>query len=1137
MFKSHRIMPKLAISTLALTAALATNAADSSRLFNIKAQSLDKALSQLSIQSDVIVVAPQQLVSGMKSSALNGAMSITDALEALLKGTGLKYSLTSDGAVLIEASEPEESVQGEAEKDIEEVIVTGSALVKDPGQVTKNVVIYDRQMIESSGATTMEEFMRAVPQNINAATEVGSGFAGDFGGAANIFGASGINLRGLGEQATLILIDGKRTAGGGALGNAVDISAIPLSQVERIDILLDGASSIYGADAVGGVVNIIMRRDYEGGLVNVEYQTPEDGGTEQYRFTMAKTFAWDSGNVSVNYSHLHRTRLNGEERPELRFSSRSALTDSLAAMPIVSPSNFTASERIMNPDTGEITLMPLMFLDADGNRVIGREWVDDLYGPGFGYWGDLLYSLDDPNYTPVYDAQLPASGAVTLNNASIGWQQGAAPTNSRSLMPERNDHSIRVDLDQYLNDDIKLSVSLNHTRSESNSSVSQQELAVNIPSYVFIDPDLGGVWIQPNPVNPFNAGFSMAAILPDVPNQIRDSERKNNSISIGLDGTFSNDWSWDVSARYSKSDNQAITLNQLDTFAMSFFESGDSGYNQYNPVTGELEVGIPFQGTYDLLSPNPYFGGTLEDFMQDFIYSPQPVNSENTQKNLELTFQGTLFSLPAGDANALLRVGRLEEEQLTTELSYLAHGNLISRTSFGGGGNMWELFSEGKEITNYVAAEMFVPVIGGDSDIPLVEELGISLSGRLDKLNYFEDTEPSLAFGTVWRLNDTFTVRYNYSDAFRAPDIGSVSLPAMLSPRGDNQPYFDGDVEVTEEYARTVIQGGNKNLEAEQSKSQTLSVEFTPEFLDGFKAKLSYHREEQTAQLGVQPEQSIQLADLALTPAEFAVKYPGVTVGDYSSFECNEDSARCYDGYIYRNLLADTEANYVFDRRVQNMGNTESDGVDLRLSYFMDTTVGEFDFVLDYGRTLGYQRKETDLCDNLPAGQECTLALPEDSNDPSINALRSQWWDLVGESPAGSPFFAIPEHRYSLRARWSYAGFEVSLNASKQSDVSKVTRVQENPYDRGNDVVVDQRRTYKTDAKVDLVAWYNFNELPSAPKWLANTRVKLAVPDVLQAKTTIEVSPELPADRFAPLVPQFANPYGRTFTLSVEKQF
>ena len=667
-------------SAVAMVSSISVSAETQRSLsIDIKGKSADLALMELAKKAGVQITMSSSSSDNIILAPITGNYTLSQALDEMLDGSGLVYRFTSDTTLIVSEEKDEES-QGESEagSDVdEEVIVTGSALLKDPGQVTKNVTIYDRKRIEASGATTLDEFMRTIPQNINAATEVASGFAGNFGGATNVFGASGINLRGLGEEATLILIDGKRTANGGVLGNAVDISAIPLSQVERVDVLLDGASSIYGSDAVGGVVNIIMRKDYEGGVVNLEYQTPQGGGTEQFRFTAAKTFAWNSGNLSVNYSHLKRTPLNGEERPELQFSSGGPLNEALATMPIASPSNLTASGRIYDPATFEVTLVPLFYVDSDGNRHASRVFVEDLLAPGFGGFDNVP---PQPDWRPVFNAQLPDSGPLSLASVREGFQDGSAPTFARSLIPERNDHSIRLDLKQDLTDDIRLSASAAYSTSESNSSVTQHEVALSSSATVPIDPSNGLFSAaMPNPSNPFGTEFSFATVLPGVPNHTRESERENMSFSIGVDGTFGNDWQWDVGVSYSEADNNALTLNQFDNNALAFAEFS-SYYTEYDPVTQEL-INIPFVGTYDFASPEPFFGSDLESFSQDFIYNPQPTRSKNKQKGFEATFQGRLFSLAAGDVNSLIKIGRREEKQLTRDLIFAPY------TQIGTGGS------------------------------------------------------------------------------------------------------------------------------------------------------------------------------------------------------------------------------------------------------------------------------------------------------------------------------------------------------------------------------------------------------------------------------------------------------------------
>ncbi len=134
---------------------------------------------------------------------------------------------------------------------------TGSRLAGSPSDLSRNVIVLDRQDIRASGEFTLPRVLQQLPQNTNPTNAT---YGSRLNGVNNKTGAATVNLRGLGSESTLILVDGRRVGYSGILGGVTDISTIPLSMVERIEILLDGASAVYGSDAVGGVVNIITRK-------------------------------------------------------------------------------------------------------------------------------------------------------------------------------------------------------------------------------------------------------------------------------------------------------------------------------------------------------------------------------------------------------------------------------------------------------------------------------------------------------------------------------------------------------------------------------------------------------------------------------------------------------------------------------------------------------------------------------------------------------------------------------------------------------------------------------------------------------------------------------------------------------------
>jgi iron complex outermembrane recepter protein len=254
--------------------------------FDIQPQALDTALLEFSKQSGISASAPTVSLSGKKTGGVSGKHVVEQELQLLLKDSGLTYRRVNDHTVAI-------GPQGDAQADLEqtkftlaqagdeendrpvetshdaagesksgEVVVTGSH-IRGISPDSSPTVIYSREDIERSGAASVEQFVRKIPQNLALVSEQSTSdpHAGLQASANTAYGA-GINLRGLGSGSTLVLVNGHRLAPSGFDGTFVDVSLIPLMAIERMEILTDGASAIYGADAVGGVVNFVLRYDY-----------------------------------------------------------------------------------------------------------------------------------------------------------------------------------------------------------------------------------------------------------------------------------------------------------------------------------------------------------------------------------------------------------------------------------------------------------------------------------------------------------------------------------------------------------------------------------------------------------------------------------------------------------------------------------------------------------------------------------------------------------------------------------------------------------------------------------------------------------------------------------------------------------
>ena len=147
------------------------------------------------------------------------------------------------------------------ETKLERVEVTGSRIKRAEAEGALPVTVVRREELEASGTTTVAEYIRTMTFS-----SFGN-FRPQSGSSAQ--GFSEANLRGLGSRRTLVLVDGRRVAKDPQVGDATDMNSIPMAAVERIEILTDGASAIYGSDAIGGVINVVLRKDFEGGIIEV----------------------------------------------------------------------------------------------------------------------------------------------------------------------------------------------------------------------------------------------------------------------------------------------------------------------------------------------------------------------------------------------------------------------------------------------------------------------------------------------------------------------------------------------------------------------------------------------------------------------------------------------------------------------------------------------------------------------------------------------------------------------------------------------------------------------------------------------------------------------------------------------------
>ncbi|WP_295325778.1 TonB-dependent receptor [uncultured Sphingopyxis sp.] len=281
--------------------------------YDIAPRRLGEALRLYSQVSGREVVASSALLDDKRSGRVRGRLAPDVALARLLAGTGLVAEVV-EGAFVIRAGNGDAA--GDASTDVpvpEDIIVTGSR-IRGAGPVGSPVATIDRDTLDRSGRATLADFIQTIPQNFSggpAEANVGTSARGN--AASNIGYGTGINLRGLGPGSTLTLLDGTRPALGGSSGAFADISMIPSIAVERLEILTDGASAIYGSDAVAGVVNLRFRGRFDGAETRLRAGTA-DGDYGEVQVGHIVGTGWATGHLVVAGEYYRRGSLGSEER-------------------------------------------------------------------------------------------------------------------------------------------------------------------------------------------------------------------------------------------------------------------------------------------------------------------------------------------------------------------------------------------------------------------------------------------------------------------------------------------------------------------------------------------------------------------------------------------------------------------------------------------------------------------------------------------------------------------------------------------------------------------------------------------------------------------------------------------------------
>ena len=485
------------IAAIAISVAAPTPAAAQERTytFDLPAQDLGSAIRAFATITREQVSFNGDDLRGKRSNALKGTFPAADALQQLVRGTGVEFRQAQPGLFVITksavgnagAAEPAAATPAPAPTQESEIVVTGTHIHGASGKGASPLIVIDREDLDRSGRSTVAEALAQLPQNF--ASPVATPFAP----------VQEVNLRGLGADNTLVLVDGHRIATSAAADfgfNGVDLNSIPLAAVDRIEILPDGASAIYGADATAGVVNIILKKNFTGSEISLSRGAGLHGGAGEWGASGVTGWAGGGFNLLLSGEYFNRDNLPARDRS---FSETDDLT-------------------------------------ARG----GRDLRSSITNPG------NVFSLDGSNL-PGLDA--PFAGIPAGQNGQSltpsDFQATAGQLNLQSiigqfddLVPATKRYALNARLDGELTKDLKLFAEAGVSHADTKSVATPEAFVVVVP--------------QSNPFNPFGEPVLVNWLATELGPSIQDDKVDNRRALAGLEGHLWSSWNWQTSLSYSR---------------------------------------------------------------------------------------------------------------------------------------------------------------------------------------------------------------------------------------------------------------------------------------------------------------------------------------------------------------------------------------------------------------------------------------------------------------------------------------------------------------------------------------------------------------------------------------------------------
>lgn len=708
----------------------------------------------------------------------------------------------------------EEIQQNEEEEVIE---VTGSRIARSELSQPTPVITLDAKDIQKFGSPDLGSILGELPAIGSTDTLIGNN------GSNSLAGTSSADLRRLGSSRTLVLVDGKRHVAGNPGEATVDLSTIPASLIERVEVITGGASAVYGSDAVSGVINVILKKDYDGFELNVTGTKSTEGVNERNHtisILSGTDFADGKGNVTF-FTSLERI---GEV---MANDIRQYQNWGTIANPENGGEDDGISDRLRVPNVGS------EFIHANG--------VINPFGGAAGRW-----VFDDAG-NPLVQTDRQFTNSFAFGNFPDGCEYCFFTEDYENYSPDVDKINVSSTLTYDITDNISFNSSVKYVRSD----IIQQfqpsfrfgGISINVEENAFLDPTLRQTLLDAGQTT-----VTMAKFFDELGNRSADNRRELFRYTAGFDGSFEvseTDFDWELYYVYGETTNTRNTLNDL--IPDNFVAALDS---VIDPETGEAvcrdDEGI-IGGPCVAFNP---FGQSSSQEARDFVSADVKREDEITQEFIggTIVFDTAEFlSLQGGGIGVAAGFEYREETSGSITDEFTKRGFLTSAATPDSYGE-------------YDVTEFFVEV-----SLPLLSEVAFAHELTLDAAFRTADyshagTADAWKVGFMYAPIEDVRIRGTLGEAVRAPNIteafdpvspgfGRVSDPCDADNIPDDPDRaancaalgIPAGFQANDNVSVDTLAGGNPDLESEESESLTAGVVWTPSFAEDFSLTVDYY--------------------------------------------------------------------------------------------------------------------------------------------------------------------------------------------------------------------------------------------------------------------------------------------------------